>query len=116
MENEQEKQSPESNYSTFELDEVGEFRAKKGTATHELAGAAVYWQRECKTIEARYNAWSLKALRSKFWDGFLTGAISATLIAATAVLIFNLTRNHAQENREQGKESRQVSQEARGGR
>ena len=66
-------------HETFELDGVGEFRAKKGTSTAELAGAACFWNRRALAAE--------KALNKTQWNYFWAGTIFASICALGAVVI-----------------------------
>jgi len=55
-----------------ELEGVGEFRAKPGTAISELAGAAKYWSDRAKAAE--------NALSTRQWSYFTAGCIFAGLV------------------------------------
>lgn len=60
----------------FEIEGIGEFRAKPGTAVAELAGAASYWHKKAKE--------RLKLLEShgrrKWIDGFSAGVGIALIL------------------------------------
>ncbi len=76
---------------TFELDGVGEFRAKKGTALHELAGAATYWQKQCKTAEARFDKQLQRIAADRWRDGLITGVVTTLVAVAIGISISLLT-------------------------
>jgi len=91
----------QKSHEPFDIEGIGEFRAKKGTAIHELAGAASYWERECKTIEARLTeefskvfAQSEKTFervsKTKWRDGFLTGAVSTAALTILTIVSLRL--------------------------
>jgi hypothetical protein len=71
----------------FNLEGVGEFTAKKGTAVHEIAGAAVYWQNQCLTAEKRFEEALEKVSEKKWKDGFLTGSVSTAIIGLAVELL-----------------------------
>lgn len=75
----------------FELDGIGEFRAKKGTAVHELAGAAAYWQKECKSAEARYEKQLQRVAKDRWRDGLLTGVVTTLVAVAIGISVSLLT-------------------------
>lgn len=68
----------QENYETIELPGVGEVRARPGTSTLELAGAAKYWHDKCQS--ARH-------------DGALGGAALILMIDLLAVGIYFYFRN-----------------------
>lgn len=75
---------------THEIDGIGGVRARVGTSTEELAGAASYWNKEAKALQARLDHFT--AVESRKWrDGFLTGVVSFAvvvgLIAGYATLL-----------------------------
>lgn len=67
---------------THEIEGVGEFRAKAGTAVSELAGAASYWANQAKLHE--------KANKSKWRAGFLTGVVSSASIGFLILTCYRL--------------------------
>ncbi len=68
-----------------DIEGVGEFLAKPGTAVHELAGAASYWSRRAlKAEDLLIQKW-----RDKWNDGFLTGSIVITI---TIAIVFGISR------------------------
>lgn len=62
----------------FELDGIGEFRARAGTATAELAGAAKYWSDRAKKAE-RVNA---REYGRGFTHACLISAVSGGLVVS----------------------------------
>ncbi len=72
-------------HETMSIEGIGEFRAKKGTATHQLAGAAAYWQAECLKAESRYEAALEKASARKWRDGFIAGIVLCAFVAAVTL-------------------------------
>lgn len=60
-------------YETHDIPDIGEFRAKRGTATSELAGAASYWNREWRLAR--------KANATMFSRGLVSGLTIAAFIA-----------------------------------
>lgn len=68
-----------SKYDTFDVPGVGEFQAREGTSTHELAGAVKFWHDKSKT------AWI---------DGFSAGAIITAIASITFGAIFYYLRSH----------------------
>ncbi len=93
------------------IDGVGEFMAKPGTAIHELAGAASYWSKRAKQSEAELesaktelairqeilkdcNYWSSRAkaaekVISKQWKRGFSWGILATSVAVLTVDIMS---------------------------
>jgi hypothetical protein len=70
-----------------EVEEIGEIRARAGTSTAELAGAASYWNKEAKrlagelseVIKLRKEDFDLQ--HGKAWkSGFLTAAVAIATI------------------------------------
>ena len=66
-------------HETFELDGVGEFRAKKGTSTASLAGAASFWNKRALAAE--------RALGKTQWNHFFAGSIFGTALCVLTSLI-----------------------------
>jgi hypothetical protein len=54
---------------TFDIPGIGEFKARRGTSTAELAGAAAFWHQKSK------SAWR---------DGFLSACVVLGLAGITA--------------------------------
>lgn len=88
---EQEKQdevisdSRQSAREKFEIEGIGEFRAKPGTAVAELAGAASYWEKQAKRLEnAIWNARSMG-----FRDGFIAGASATFTVGALIATLYH---------------------------
>lgn len=84
MENSEES---DKKLETHEIEGLGGIRAHSGTALSTIAGAAAYWEKEAKTIENRVlieaGQYVEKVSRTRWRDGFLTGAVStATLFTA----------------------------------
>lgn len=67
----------QESYESVELPGVGEIRARKGTSTIELAGAAKYWYDKHK---------------SAFVDGFAGGAVAVLLLELLAGGVYFLLR------------------------
>ncbi len=68
----------------FEIEGIGEFRAKPGTAVYELAGAASYWEREAKGAHKLVEKHGVRRWR----DGFTAGmsvSFAIVLVVAGAV-------------------------------
>lgn len=63
------------NYETVELPGVGEIRARPGTSTFELAGAAKFWHDKCQSARR---------------DGFLGGVTFTTLFFIFALVGYYL--------------------------
>lgn len=67
---------------TFEIEGLDTFSARKGTATHVLAGAAKYWQDKYKALETQVTT----ARRS----GFLGGLVFTSLTILVSYALFHL--------------------------
>ncbi len=67
----------ESSYENVELPGVGEIRARAGTSTIELAGAAKHWYDKCQTARI---------------DGFIAGAGIVFLLDILCVGMYFLLR------------------------
>lgn len=74
---------------THEIDGIGGVRARVGTSTEELAGAASYWNKEAKALQARLDNYALEDSR-KWRDGFLTGAVSFAVVVGLIAGYFTL--------------------------
>lgn len=84
MSEEQETDTPVNTASlkrvTHEVPELGPVRAREGTATEYLAGAAEFWHKEAVRLEGVMTAWDHD--KRKSWrDGFLTGVVSLSVLA-----------------------------------
>jgi hypothetical protein len=69
---------------TFEIDGLDPIRTRRGTALHEIAGAAKYWQDIGKAAEAK-----LERTYTKGWHvGFGVGMfVSGVLVLFTATIL-----------------------------
>lgn len=70
---------PNEDFDTIDLPAVGEIRARRGTSTIELAGAAKHWHTKWKT------AWI---------DGVVTGGLLSFGVSVIAALIYYYLRSH----------------------
>ena len=70
--------SNESAHSTHNVEDIGEFRARRGTAVSELAGAAEYWSKRAKAAE--------EALSKRQW-GYFWGGSCITVIAVALTIV-----------------------------
>lgn len=65
---------------THEIEGIGPVRARVGTSTAELAGAAAYWQGEAKRIRNQLLD-EVADIKAKAWrEGFLTGFLCFGLV------------------------------------
>lgn len=62
-------------FDVFDLPGIGEFQAREGTSTHELAGAVKFWH-------DKYQS----ARREGFWGG--VGITSITALIGGAVMFY----------------------------
>lgn len=67
----------------FEIEGIGEFRAKPGTAVAELAGAASYWEKRAKSLEKA--VWNARSLGKQ--DGFIAGLVASSVIFVIGYLL-----------------------------
>lgn len=65
-----------------DIEGVGEIRARAGTSTSELAGAASFWQKQARLAQSKNaTAWR---------DGFLTAVVSTSLIFGLVMWLLKL--------------------------
>ena len=67
---------------TFEIEGLDAFSARKGTATHVLAGAAKYWQNKYYNLETQVTT----ARRT----GFLGGSVFASLAILVSYAVYHV--------------------------
>ncbi len=68
-----------SESQVHEIEGIGEFRARQGTAVGELAGAAKYWSDRAKRAE-RVNS-------TVFGKGFLAGCFASGATGGAIILV-----------------------------
>jgi hypothetical protein len=71
---------------TFDIEGIGEFRAKPGTALAEIAGAASFWEKTAK----RYEAAILSDKKENWRNGFTAGLAAALAIGTIAFGLYRL--------------------------
>lgn len=74
--------SAEQKYESIELPAVGEIKARPGTATYELAGAAKYWYDKYQSVKAPE--------RNSRINSFIAGAGIIVLVDIIAFFIYHL--------------------------
>ena len=66
-------------YETSDVPGVGEIRARKGTATQELAGAAAFWSKKYKSAKR---------------DGFLAAVFAIAFLEIVSGIAYHYIRSH----------------------
>jgi hypothetical protein len=70
----------------FDIEGIGEFRGKPGTAVYELAGAASYWEKRAKQLERAI----IEGKRNGWQSGFTAGLATALVIGTVAFALYRV--------------------------
>ncbi len=74
---------------TFDIEGIGEFRAKPGTAVAELAGAASYWEKRAKQGEELMQ----RSGKNRWQSGFTAGMSASFAIVLVVASIIHFLAN-----------------------